>query len=353
MTTHKERDAAQRLAVGAMLTTPVHPSKVHRVFGDRSHYPMTPEIQARVARYSSSAYLPEAVARAKELTIASHPASPEDGAKVCGRLAKFLDWCLNDGRDIYGSPTDVLSEARLVQFNSEVGGKKKSRYANNSAIRRVRRATTAERRVVFAKNADVEEALAPYSDDEVKEILSRAYNAKNGLARHSYQVWVAFGLGAGLRPREIDVVRGTDVFTCEAGTFVQVADAEFPRVIRIVGPYDALARDLAVAVGENSICDPVGSGRGAEACTSAIERMQTSDRKRLAARKSGRTDYTLLSARRARVTWLVNRMEAQDQRVDEFVLQAGLESLGALTRYFQYLPPLSAQVSNDTDGGAR
>jgi len=308
---------------------------------------MTPEIDARLDAYRSRNYSDEAVAHAKELVRNSRPNSPEDARSLCSRVAKFVDWTIEQkgkatsptGDEVIEDVEILLDDVRINEYVASLQETKKTKAATRSALRRVRRALTNERTSSLIRNADNEEALPPYTSSEIIDIEMRAAADNDSLGHYSYRVTTALSLGAGLRPRETALVRGTDVYQRNGHTYVQVDCSEFPRTVRVDERFSALLLELAVYAQANLLVDPDGAGRTKESHERTHESAETRAAKRHASSTNKGATYVRLTAKRGRVTWLVRTLERNDFRLDELVYQAGLDSTTSLSRLFQFLSP--------------
>lgn len=353
-------EQAKRRAVGTMLTAPIDSAVVRKVVGDRSGYPMTPEIEERVQAYrSTGGFLDEAVERARALVLQSRPASAEDAAKLMTRVSHFLTWSIEQGHDVDEAPTELLSERRIERFqHSSDMLTRKSAQTFVSALRRVRRAVTTERKAILSDNADQESAVAPYSPDDIAVLLNRATILREeSVSRRDYEALLLLTLGAGLQYADHDHVRGHGIWRDASGdVWVRVDDGPRPRVVFVDPALAPLAQRVAASAGGQPLFDRDNRGRTSIRGRANVETLQHRMRTEQArGRRNSNSPFVMLNSQRARVTWLVRRIEDNRHRIDVLAEQAGLDSIASLSRYFQFLraPEWSApQAPTATAGPA-
>jgi integrase len=82
-------------------------------------------------------------------------------------------------------------------------------------------------------------ALAPYGRAERAELYSLCRLQRTPWRRESALVFIALGIGAGLRAREIGAARGSDVAVCSKGVFLRVGGPS-SRTVAVSGAYSEL-----------------------------------------------------------------------------------------------------------------
>jgi integrase len=102
---------------------------------------------------------------------------------------------------------------------------------------------------------------APYSPAERAELVAVAAVQRDPASRCSALALVVFGIGAGLRPGELLMLRGSDVARHGCQVVVQVGGAA-ARVVPVTSRYAGRAAELARGAGTGYLFRPGPADRG-------------------------------------------------------------------------------------------
>lgn len=119
-------------------------------------------------------------------------------------------------------------------------------------------------------------APAPYSPAERAELAAMAAAQRDPAKRASALAVVVFGIGAGLRPGELVVLRGSDVFRRGRRVAVHVSGPA-ARVVPVTAAYAGRAAGLAAGAGTGYLFRPGPADRGYKNFVTNFARALTAD----------------------------------------------------------------------------
>ena len=146
---------------------------------------------------------------------------------VVGALERF---CSDQGL-----LTEDLLRADLIEALCAVGMTER-RPSTRGTYRSVLRNLSGEKGTSEAAGYAGSRALSPYSASERAELVSVARLQRSAWRRESALVFIALGIGAGLRASEIRAARGSDVTRCSKGVAIRVGGS-FERTVTVRGGY--------------------------------------------------------------------------------------------------------------------
>ena len=160
----------------------------------------------------------------------------------------------------------------------------------------------------------------PYSPDERAELAAVAGAQRDAVKRSSALALVVFGVGAGLRPRELVALRGTDV-TRHGRQVVVSVSGPAARVVPVTAGYADRAWELARRAGSDFVFRPGPADRGYKNFVSSFTRGLAAD-----------PAAPRLSLRRARSSFICHHLAAGTP-VPVLLALTGIAEAGSLARY--------------------
>jgi integrase len=137
-----------------------------------------------------------------------------------------------------GLLTEDLLRADLIEALCSIGMTER-RSSTRGTYRSVLRNLSAEKPTTVATGYAGSRALAPYSGTERAELVSVCRLQRPAWRRESALVFIALGIGAGLRAGEIRAARTSDVTRGSKGVAVRVSGA-FERTVALRSGYSRL-----------------------------------------------------------------------------------------------------------------
>ncbi len=172
-------------------------------------------------------------------------------------------------------------------------------------------------------------APVPYSAGERAELAAVAAAQRDPAKRASALAMVVFGIGAGLRPGELVVLRGGDVFRQGRQVMVQVSGPP-ARVVRVASRYAGRAWELARGAGSEHVFRPGPADR-------SYKNFVTNFARSLAADPAA----PQLSMRRARSSFICDHLAAGTP-VGVLLSVTGIAEAGSLARYARHVAGISS-----------
>lgn len=250
-----------------------------------------------------------------------HLTYPE--ASVVNAIAHHVDWCVNVAGYALAREVvfrrDIIAAGTAMMYTTQSS----TRGRRRSLMLRVGEALSIIPRVPQLTPLSAAVPSAPYTLDEIDGISRWALEQLDHKILPA-RVIVALGLGAGLPPRDLWLVRPSDVLS--SGQAIQLADRTVPvsvdwqdelneLVSLSANPSAPLFRPT-IAGSKNMVTNFVAS------CADNGMRP---------------------SVQRMRATWLVEHL-ATGTPMQDLLAAAGLQSMDALVRYERFLPPPSPVV---------
>ena len=173
-------------------------------------------------------------------------------------------------------------------------------------------------------------APAPYSPDERAGLAAAAGAQRGPVTRASALAMVVFGIGAGLRPGELAVLRGSDVTGAGGRAGARVSGGPVPRTVPVAPRYAGRALELARRAGGDFLFRPGPADRGYKNFVNGFAG-------RLAADPAG----PRLSMGRCRATFICDHLAA-GAPVPVLLAITGIAETGSLARYARHVPGISS-----------
>lgn len=299
---------------------------------------MTDDVVAYLEAYRPRGAQAVHAAWAKRAVLASHPASPVDARILCRRLVDLGDWLVRLGYDLDSPMDTLLSDAVIDAYLRETQTHPGTAQTMRSAFRRVRRALTQERKVVFAGGrTDIESAVRPVDAAQVQRFITwmKGIDDQHAL-RHDGLTLVALVRGAGCTRPDLDHVDVGTFRPAPGGRLMIDIAGAMPRTVTVDSRWAGLLRAAQRRARSGSPFDVAGSNRKGSERLKSLERYYYRQRDRLdSAHQKVMPGFLNLNTYRA--AWLVDRLVA-GTRLDHLLWEAGLRSAASLDRYLQYLP---------------
>lgn len=243
-------------------------------------------------------------------------------ASLMSAVARHVDWCVNvaylpmDRETLFTRET-IGAAVSMMPTQSQA-----TKGTRRSLLLRVGEALGVIPIPSYLASLSAATPSTPYSPSEVEELSTWAHTQASVASTRSARVLLALGLGAGLPTRDIGAVRNADV--SEAGQLVCVGG----RGVRVRDEWSAELSELVAAgeAGSTLLFQP-----------------------HVARSKNFVTNFVMRSigvgirpsTQRMRSTWLVAHL-AEGTPMQDLLAMAGHQSMDALVRYEQFLPPASA-----------
>lgn len=310
------------------------------VVGDRSEVSMSDDLSDYILRqYRSNTACDTAVLEwARQQALGSRPTSRDDARILIRRLCAFGEWLVGLGYDLQDAPDRLLHDDLINGF---VGASKYgagTQQTMRSQFRRVRRANSTDRKVVFSGNrTDVDSAVRPVEDAEVAAFQRwvSGIDTQHDL-RHDGDLLIALVRGGGCTKPDLDRISAASIRDAGAGTVAFDIIGASPRTLVVDRQWAGPLRALISSPGAGSPFDRGGVPRQGSACLRNLEGFYYRQRNRLD-EKGMRSLPGFLNVNTYRAAWLVDRLE-RGQRLDRLLAEAGLVSAAGLDRYLQFLP---------------
>lgn len=168
-------------------------------------------------------------------------------------------------------------------------------------------------------------APAPYSPGEQAGLAAAARAQRGPGRRASALAMIVFGIGAGLRPGELAVLRGSDVIQAGGRAVARVSGGPAPRTVPVAPPYAGRALELARRAGGDFLFRPGPADRGYKNFVGGFA-------ERLAADPDG----PRLSVTRCRATFICDHLAAGTP-VSLLLAITGIAEAGSLARYARHV----------------
>jgi integrase len=173
-------------------------------------------------------------------------------------------------------------------------------------------------------------APAPYSPAERAELAALARAQRDPGKRASALAMVVFGIGAGLRPGELAVLRGSDITRAGGRVMASIGGGPAPRTVPVASRYAGRALELARRAGDDFIFRPGPADRGYKNFVGGF-----------AGRLAADPDGPRLSMGRCRATFICGHLAAGTP-VSLLLAITGIAEAGSLARYARHVPAISS-----------
>jgi len=313
-----------------------------RVIGDRSGVPVSDDVVAYLAGYTPRGVAAGHADWAKGLVLASHPASRLDARVLCRRCCDLAAWLVNVGYDLATPVETLLSDAVIDAYLRKTQRNPGTAQTMRSAFRRVRRAVTQERKIVYAGGrTDVDSAVRPVDTAEAHRFLSWINGIDDQHAlRHDGLTLVALIRGAGCTRPDLDHIDVATFRAAPGGRLTLDIAGAMPRTVTVERPWAQHLQAAHKRVGSGSPFDLDGAHRKGSQRLKNLEGYYYRQQARLdPAHHKALPGFLNLNTYRA--AWLVERLNS-GVRLDRLLREAGLRSAASLDRYLQYLPDTCA-----------
>lgn len=306
---------------------------VHRVLGDRSKVAMSPDDVARLKAFQPETGTRAQVAWAKRAVLASGPASYADARVLCRRCCDLAIWFEGLGYTLNLPLATLLHDSLVDAYLCQTGFGEGTVQTMRSAFRRVRRATTGERKVVFAGRTDVDSVVKPIDAAGVQRFLAWVHGIDTQRdLHHDGLTLVALVRGAGCTRADLDRIDVASFRPASGGRLSLDIGGPVPRTITVKRTWAKTLLAAKRRAGNGSLFN-AAKGSGA---LKNLEAYYYRQRDLLGpAHLSALPAFLNLNAYRA--AWLVERLDS-GVRLDRLLREAGLRSAAALDRYLQFLP---------------
>jgi integrase len=184
---------------------------------------------------------------------------------------------------------------------------------------------------------------APYSPAERAELAAVAAAQRDPARRRSAMALVVFGIGAGLRPGELVMLRGSDVTRHGRQVVVQAGGAA-ARVVPVTSRYAGRAAELARGAGTGYLFRPGPADRGYKNFVTNFARSLTAD-----------PAAPRLTVSRCRSSFICGHL-ADGTPVGELLAVTGIRQAESLARYARHVeaaPSKAVLRAWDKTGQAR
>lgn len=309
------------------------------VRGDRQHVAISDDLKD----YICDGYQPRDMDNAAirqwigELTLSMRPSSRADARITMHRLIPFGQFLLARGFDLGNDIADMFSDDLIALFVTE-------RYEPGTAqtvaslLRRVRRTSTGERKVVLHRTS-IDRVVGPATRTEMARFREWIMGfSRDSLTRRDGLMILSLVRGAGCTKRDLGHVL-TAGWEHRAGGKILVTLPTVGSQARAVVVNREWARPLLAAAEScagRSPFDTAATGRDGRQALKSLENRYY--RQRLSNPAGAPAGFINVDAYRA--AWLVDRL-ASGVRLDHLLDEAGLASAAALDRYLQFLPNTS------------
>lgn len=252
------------------------------------------------------------------------PRGPYSSSDLMGTVSRLADWCHTNGIEL--NVTQVFAEATIERHVAEGlnGYSAASRGNSRSQLRRVSEALLGDARPAPARFAAAE-PLSPYGPAEIVKFDIWIKGQATPELQADARTIIALGLGAGLAAGEIGALRASDVVSDKAASRVRIGGSR-PREVQVRREWEDTLRSRAAGLPANAYL---------------VRPQRTSDAKNFVGNLVTRSERAELGpqTQRMRATWLVHHLAAAVP-VAVLMEAAGIQSLDALARYVQFIPPV-------------
>jgi hypothetical protein len=325
------------------------PARWGRLVGDRSGYPLTPEIRDRIAGYRPLGEVRPEILEWTQATVLSFRPTKSGTTHACSRLYAYGRWLWSNGYDLRAPHADLLA-APLVDayIAAETTLSETSLASIRSLLNQVRRAVTGERKIVSAGyRTDVDGAVAPYAPREVARLVQFVDGLSSNPRHHfAARAFLGLSLGAGARLGDMIQIAVEDWTPVGNGLLVSVGRGADARTIEVTNGWSTWLLDLRDDLVRGDPFQVGSPGRGAASAAKALENLDGRRGDGLSDRERERLGLRL-NFERGRTTWMVERLGSR-QRLDLLLEDAGLTSAATLDRYLQFLPESRAPRRRST-----
>ncbi|MEZ7714613.1 hypothetical protein O3790_02570 [Micrococcus luteus] len=177
-------------------------------------------------------------------------------------------------------------------------------------------------------------ASEPYSEAEIARMMRWATEQPTPYKRHACWTTLVFGLGAGLRTRELDQLRREDVVADEHGVLVHVRGGSNPRAVPMLADWEQHGLVVAECVAPGAfIFKPERDGPRVKDIGFTL------------GHSVAKPDFAV-NMQRMRTTWQVRLLNA-GVPVQVLAAAAGLTGVTGIERLFEFLDPVPAAQARE------
>ncbi|SFA86820.1 hypothetical protein SAMN05192575_101928 [Nocardioides alpinus] len=171
----------------------------------------------------------------------------------------------------------------------------------------------------------------PYSDNEVQVLRAWVDYQASDANRVDFNLLLALCVGAGLRNGEALRINASHVSVDDEGVLVEVA-GDKPRTVPVLAEWESVIADIARAAWKPDmfLFRPTRKVRTSKVLSDMLH-------------KAPNKPFPV-NVQRLRATWIVTHLSAQTP-VQALMDAAGIETLGALGRFYDYVPPMEARTA--------
>lgn len=309
--------------------------------GCRSHVVMPKEVENYLRAYRPRRAYPAGVVDwARELVIASRPSGTVDARVLCVRVCNLGEWLREFGYTLEEPIESLLADGNIESYLAQTQGGSRVGTVDvtGSALRRVRRAVTGERKVIVTGGrTDVESAVTPASDAEIASFLAWVGGIDESSVHHlDGQVLVALVRGGGCTKADLADLDVNAIRVQADGSVTVQLGGKVAREVHVstkwAGPLPMIA---SRGTDTGSLFEMGHRRRTGTSALKGLENRYYSQRNALAsAAMSALPPFINVNTYRA--AWLLDRL-ASGTRLDHLLREAGLVSAAALDRYLQFL----------------
>jgi integrase len=286
-------------------------------------------VSARIARFSPQDIPAEVWERigplVREAATRTAPDSPRLTTTLLTVMAQLAWWCERQGLpmvlDVVLHPDTV--DRFVLEGLAHLRSGSQANYQTH--LRRVGEVALGPplypmRRIPVRRSAEV----VPYSPEEVAALLGWIRGLRTDRMHDNATVILSFGLGAGLRRVELNVVLGSEVVADATGVLVRVTTGRWKRDIPVLRRWEEHVAQAAQRSGHRPVFLLDRRGITRDQLTGFIERLPAS------------SAVPKLSPRRLRATWIAHHLRARTPA--QILADAAGATPVQLAKYVKYLP---------------
>ncbi|TFD74881.1 site-specific integrase [Cryobacterium sp. Sr8] len=272
------------------------------------------------------------------VTTAVTDATPRvaySATELMGAVSRLAAWCHTNG--IALDQNHVFAAATIERHVKDGldNYSDASRGNRRSQLRRVGEALLGNAPLAPARFTAAE-PLRPYSPADIAQFSIWVKAQTTPELQADARTIISLGLGAGLAASEIGALRAADVISDKAGVRVRVAGSR-PREVQVRREREEALRSRATELPDDAYL---------------VRPARTSDAKNFVSNLVTRSDRPERGpqTQRMRATWLVHHLSAATP-VAVLMEAAGIQSLDALARYVQFIPPVRPASAREASRG--
>lgn len=271
----------------------------------------------------------------REVVVRSDAKTPYEAQQLMSVVARYFDHQTQIGGYPL-DPTVLLNRRMIVAYGNHLNAVTDMTDATIGTYRsRLLRVADANighlqptSRMPGFRGAD---GSTPYSDREVREVHAWADCLASPANRIDFNLLLAFSRGAGLRNSEVLGVTASHVTVDDEGVLVHVP-GDKPRTVPVLAEWESVIAKVAAAAWKPDmfLFRPKREVRTTQVLSDMLH-------------KAPNKPFPI-NTQRLRSTWIVTHLQAQTP-VQALLDAAGIETLGALGRFYDYVPPVDAAAA--------